>query len=96
MSSTVVDKRINTDDGLAYYTGTVNAEGAPHGRGSYVIVKGEYKGSSYEGTFVDGERDGFGKYTWNDGSVFVGEFEDGDLNGFALVCLVLCFLFSLI
>ncbi len=43
MSSTVVKMRIKVTDpyGKSYaadYTGTVNAEGAPHGRGSYVIV----------------------------------------------------------
>jgi len=88
MSSTVVKKRIDTYLGAADYTGDVNSKGAPHGRGSYEVVEGKYKGSTYDGTFINGEIDGFGKYTWSDGQVWSGEWKEDLLNGFGRVCVV--------
>jgi len=93
MSLTVVKKRINvTLIGNPYavdYTGDVNSEGAPHGRGSYEVVEGDYKGTTYDGTFVNGMCDGFGKYTWSDdGRVDAGEWKADKLHGFTRVCVV--------
>jgi hypothetical protein len=90
MSSTVVKKRINTRSGggPVDYTGTVNSDGAPHGRGSYQFVEGDQKGDTYDGTWVNGKRDGFGKYTWSYGSVLSGEVKTNMLHGFGKVCCV--------
>ena len=38
-------------------------------------------GSVYEGEFVDGKRNGKGKYTYADGTVYEGDFIDGNFNG---------------
>ncbi len=89
MSSNVVKKRINAAEGLADYTGTVNSDGAPHGRGSYLLVEGGLKGSICDGTFVNGKLDGCGKATWSDdGRVDAGEWKADRLHGFGKVCCV--------
>jgi hypothetical protein len=90
MSSTVVKMQIDRCHGEAPadYTGTVNSDGVPHGRGSYEVVAGKWKGDAFDGTFVDGECDGVGKYKWSTGR-YVGEYYDGGLNGFGRV-FVLC------
>jgi hypothetical protein len=92
MSSTVVNKRIDTPGGPADYTGAVNAEGAPHGRGSYVIVTGDYKGSTYNGIMISGQREGVGKYARSNGGVYAGDWKADQLNGFGhgQVCVLLC------
>lgn len=52
------------------YTGTVNERGLPDGVG-----KGVYALGTYEGRYVNGSREGFGRYTTKDGSnVFEGTF----------------------
>lgn len=35
----------------------------------------------YTGQRVDGKKQGYGKYEWNDGSVYEGEFKDDKING---------------
>jgi hypothetical protein len=70
-----------------YYKGTVNRDGAPHGYGSYEVAEGRFKGSTYSGHFLDGKRDGLGKYTWSDGS-YVGEWKADEHHGFGKVWTV--------
>ncbi len=88
MSSTVLKMRIDAPEGPADYTDTVNSDGAPHGRGSWELVEGDYKGSIFDGTFVNGKCDGFGKATWSDGDVDVGEWKSDKFHGFGQVCCV--------
>ncbi len=97
MSSTVVKMRIDRCHGEAPadYTGTVNSDGVPHGRGSYDVVAGKWKGDAFDGTFVDGECDGVVKYKWSTVR-YVGEYIDGGLNGFGRVCTVLVCLFLIV
>jgi hypothetical protein len=91
MPSTVVKKRIHIAlpcvGGLfaADYTGNVNSDGVPHGRGSWEVVEGVHKGYTYEGTFLDGKCDGFGKDSWAGGVVYLGEWKAHMGNGFAKV-----------
>lgn len=35
----------------------------------------------YEGNFVMGKKDGFGKYFWSNGSVYEGNFKNGQIEG---------------
>jgi hypothetical protein len=86
MSSTVVKICIDSDWGLADYTGEVDSDGQPHGLGSWEVFEGNFKGSEYDGTFVNGRMDGFGKFTWSFGRVDAGEFKADDLHGFVNVC----------
>ncbi len=78
-------KRIKTDFGPADYTGTVNRDGAPHGRGSWKVVEGDYKGTIYDGIFANGKREGFSKLTWSDGEVHAGEYKADLKIGFTKV-----------
>ncbi len=78
-------KRIITHWGSAKYTGSENSTGQPHGRGSYVVVEGDGKGSKHKGTFVNGLRDGFGVETWKDGSTYQGQFKNDFRSGFGKV-----------
>jgi hypothetical protein len=96
MSATVFKQSISVlipNLGLhaASYTGEVNASSAPHGRGSYAITKGQYKGIKYDGTFVNGVREGYGMETTNDGFVLQGQWKSNLLDGFGKVCLNLVF-----
>jgi hypothetical protein len=36
----------------------------------------------YEGEWLDGKRDGFGKLKWNDGSIYIGQFINDKAKGF--------------
>ena len=95
MSSTVVKQRINvthpffTGSYAADYTGAVNAQGAPHGRGSYVIVVGYGEGHTYTGQLNNGQRDGVGKFTRSDGW-YAGEWKADKMEGYGRVhvCVV--------
>jgi hypothetical protein len=88
MSYTVVKQRINVtlpwgeSLWVADYTGTVNAEGTPHGRGSYVGVEGHCKGHTYDGLIAHGQRDGVGKYTRSGGRWYAGEWKADKVEGF--------------
>ncbi len=95
MSSTVVKKRVDTVFGPADYTGTVNSNGAPHGRGSWELVEGDLKGTRFDGTFISGKMNGFGKLTWSDdGRVDAGEWKADLRHGFVKV-LCWCVSFSM-
>jgi hypothetical protein len=96
MSSTVVKKRIDSGSGPADYTGTVNSSGQPHGFGSFDVVDGEDKGNAYKGQFKNGNREGFGKETANDGRMWQGQFKENNLNGFIMVVLLRCDIFHLL
>lgn len=41
--------------GKAYYTGEINSDSLPNGKGKAYIIEGEHKGSYYEGAFHKGE-----------------------------------------
>ena len=38
-------------------------------------------GDIYKGSFVDGKKSGFGRYIWNNGTVYVGHFENNLYHG---------------
>ncbi len=38
-------------------------------------------GSRYEGQYVEGRKEGHGKFTWADGSHYIGHFSDGNIHG---------------
>ena len=46
-----------------------------HGLGTYTFKSS----STYVGEYKDGERDGFGKYTYVDGRITEGQWELGNL-----------------
>ncbi len=99
MSSTVVNQRIKVSHlygfpHLGDYTGMANAEGAPHGRGSYVGVEEGLDGDSYDGLFTHGQRNGFGKYTQSGGSWYAGEWKADKFEGYGRghVCVVFVWL----
>ncbi len=72
----------------------MNAEGAPHGRGSYEIDHGYDDVDKYIGTFVKGKRDGFGQESRSDGlgsyDCYAGELKEGEWNGFGKVFVYSC------
>ena len=39
-------------------------------------------GAKYEGYYVDGKKEGRGRFTWGDGSTFEGEFRDNNIHGY--------------
>jgi hypothetical protein len=53
----------------------------PHGRGKLTFADGA---TVYDGEFCNGQFDGHGKLTHNDGSWYLGEFVDGKKNGIGL------------
>lgn len=69
--------------GMASYTGSVSPDSIvgsdaliPNGKGIAKIVDGEYKGNSYDGTFVWGVLEGDAIYTTVDGDIFKGTFKN--------------------
>ena len=55
-------------------TQDVTLLGARHGRGEVIYSNGD----TYAGEFVDGQREGYGKYTDPSGAVaYQGEWKDG-------------------
>lgn len=63
-------------DGKDYeYDGEFN-EGVFSGNGTLTTPKGEYVGS-----FVNGKKNGKGKFRWNDGSYFIGTYVNDQKNG---------------
>ena len=60
------------------YTGEVNDEDLPHGRGTLVLKHG----GKCEGEFVDGELNGQGTYYYATGNKYVGSFANGKRHGY--------------
>jgi len=49
------------------------------------MVRGTFKwpdGATYQGDFVQGQREGHGRYTFSDGGYYVGSWVDGRYDGF--------------
>ncbi len=58
-----------------------NLRGIPHGFGTMTFINGPYKNNVYTGEFHMGEIDGYGKFTYANGTTFVGQFINGKING---------------
>lgn len=41
--------------------------------------------SWYEGDYIDGRKEGKGKYVWPDGSYYEGEWRENKINGHVLI-----------
>jgi hypothetical protein len=63
------------------YTGEV-LNGIPYGQGIFSSVNSEGIAWIYEGSFVNGHFEGYGKTTWDDGLVNEGTYRADLLNGF--------------
>jgi hypothetical protein len=50
-----------------------------HGQGKEIWNNGA---ETYEGEFVDGKKNGKGKFSWSDGSYYEGDFVDGLFEGY--------------
>ncbi len=62
---------------LSLYTGTVDADGLPHGSGTARSISGKKEDyASYTGHFRHGKLHGEGMQTWRDGTTFKGTFKD--------------------
>lgn len=56
--------------------------GKAHGQGRYVFnPRGPHAGDVYEGDIYYGSREGYGVYTWANGSRYEGQWQDNDING---------------
>lgn len=69
---------IETD--LGTYTGEVNGEGKPHGRGTLLYKPSDTR-DKYEGIFVDGMRDGVGILIFRNHDRLEGEFQRDKVHG---------------
>ena len=59
------------------YTGQLNADGKPHGKGKEYWSNGNL---AYEGEFEDGKKHGEGKlYDEDENLKYEGEFENGEI-----------------
>lgn len=70
----IVDAIIQTTLGNATYTGTVDENGLPHGKGVATWEKGD--GIKYDGEWVHGNMEGKTIYTQRSGDTFEGTFKD--------------------
>lgn len=63
--------------GTMEYSGALDSDGKPHGIGKANIIDGDYKGCTYEGSFVHGNLDK-GVWVLPDGDWFDGVFVDNE------------------
>ena len=63
-------------DRTGTYTGEVNEQGLPHGKGKFTSKNSEGEKWTYEGEFKNGHFDGEGKTTWKSGTVEIGTYKD--------------------
>lgn len=73
-AQTVTDMAYATPLGECLYTGTVNADGVPDGKGMATWNKG--KAVSYDGEWKNGRMDGETTYILRNGDIFEGTFKD--------------------
>ncbi len=67
--------------GIASYSGEVKVDSVsgrkiPHGKGVAKITSGEFKGSVYDGVFVNGNMDGNATYILSNGDTFKGIYKN--------------------
>lgn len=63
-------------DRTGTYSGDVNEQGLPHGKGKFTSTNSEGEKWTYEGEFKNGHFDGEGKITWKSGTVEIGTYKD--------------------
>lgn len=74
--SEVTDREIELDSLTATYTGAVNPDGMPHGKGMAVYSNSIWE--SYDGSWADGKWDGKGTLIYKAGDRFTGTFSSGE------------------
>lgn len=74
--SEVADKEIELDSLTVTYTGAVNPDGLPHGKGNAVYSNSIWK--SYDGNWAEGKWDGQGTLIYKAGDSFTGSFSNGE------------------
>lgn len=79
--TTVTDKEVTVEGCKGAYTGPVNDEGLPDGKGSISFSSGGHEGATYEGDFVAGRLQGSCVYTFANGDQYTGEYSEDDFNG---------------
>ena len=57
-------------------------DGLPHGLG--LEIYGNNKGK-FQGEYINGVKNGYGKIFFEDGSIFEGDFKNNDINGFGIL-----------
>lgn len=72
--TSVTNASIQTTLGNAIYTGEIDENGLPHGKGTATWEKGE--GKKYDGYWVHGNMDGQTTYIQRSGDTFVGTFKN--------------------
>lgn len=74
---TVENMKASNQLGDYLYTGAVDADSLPHGKGE-AIFSNSPTAKSYKGTFVHGVMDGSdAEYVFQNGDTFIGSFKDG-------------------
>lgn len=68
---------VNIASGRAEYTGPVDEEGKPHGRGEALLLDSD--SCRYSGEFVHGVMHGEAEVRYRDGAVFKGSYADDDM-----------------
>ena len=75
------DSDSDDEDEIFSYTGSHNAQGNPHGRGTMTWIRSKNR---FEGNFTNGTREGKGCFYFADGSSLSGYFKNGNLDGIGL------------
>ena len=73
---TTIDLAWKSPLGNSTYTGEIDADGVPHGKGVATLTDGALKGAVYNGQFVHGTMEGQAVYTLPNGDRFEGTFKN--------------------
>ncbi len=71
----------NIGDRTGAYTGEVNSDGLPEGQGKFETENPEGDPWYYEGSWVNGQREGEGASVWTDGTKHEGSYVDSIYDG---------------
>lgn len=72
-------KEVKLDDGSRIEGQFKTGTNIPHGVGKQALF--EHSDRLYEGLFINGKWNGYGRLLWEDGHYYIGEFHDGYYHG---------------
>ena len=77
--------RVDEADAQQHYTGSIDDDDLPHGRGTMRYCSGARAGNAHAGWWQHGVKHGPGTYTWSCGDTYTGHFSDDAMRGYGVL-----------